>query len=395
MRMNVAYYHSAISLLEQASSSAGFVAAVNEQDNYRRVWTRDGVICSIAALLSKETQLVTTALATLHTLFTHQHSAGFMPSNVHPVSGAVSYGGVAGRADAPAWAVIGVCLYTLHTGDDEPAIQYRQQVEKCIAVMDAWEFNGRHLVYVPQSGDWADEYIQHGYVLFDQLLRVWALQLAAHVYRRSDWAEKGAAIAQVINNNFWKPTQGGTCYSPTVERMWQKTGESSYWLAGFNPSRFYTYFDLQANTLALLLNMGNARQQQQVVGYIHDMLQQYQLVPGFYPVIETGSPDYRELSDNYAFHFRNRPHEFHNGGLWPVWNGFLVMALAQTGNQALASRLALSLHQVNQHPQSPFNECFHGLTALPCGVPQCAWSAAGSVIAECALSGKFLTTSFT
>jgi hypothetical protein len=29
-------------------------------------------------------------------------------------------------------------------------------------------------LYVPLSGNWADEYITDGYVLYDQLLRVWA-----------------------------------------------------------------------------------------------------------------------------------------------------------------------------------------------------------------------------
>jgi hypothetical protein len=32
-------------------------------------------------------------------------------------------------------------------------------------------------LYVPLSGNWADEYITDGYVLYDQLLRVWAFVL--------------------------------------------------------------------------------------------------------------------------------------------------------------------------------------------------------------------------
>ena len=70
----------------------------------------------------------------------------------------------------------------------------KSHVATCFSLMDAWEFNGKHLLYVPQSGDWADEYIQHGYILFDQLLRVWALRLAASVYRQTRWDEKANAI---------------------------------------------------------------------------------------------------------------------------------------------------------------------------------------------------------
>jgi hypothetical protein len=42
---------------------------------------------------------------------------------------------------------------------------------------EAWEFNNKGLLYVPLSGNWADEYITDGYVLYDQLLRVWALKV--------------------------------------------------------------------------------------------------------------------------------------------------------------------------------------------------------------------------
>jgi hypothetical protein len=40
---------------------------------------------------------------------------------------------------------------------------YRKKVEKCFALMDAWEFNGKHLMYVPQSGDWADAELRNNY----------------------------------------------------------------------------------------------------------------------------------------------------------------------------------------------------------------------------------------
>ena len=168
-------YIKAIELLREASTPMGFVASVQEHDNYKRIWTRDGVVNGLAALMSSEADLIQTFRATLETIFDHQHPTGFMPSNV-AMDGSISYGGTVGRADNPSWAVIGLCQYALITQDDSLLQKYRRQVEKCFSVMDAWEFNGKHLLYVPQSGDWADEYIQHGYVLFDQLLRVWALR---------------------------------------------------------------------------------------------------------------------------------------------------------------------------------------------------------------------------
>ena len=89
----------------------------------------------------------------------------------------VSYGGLAGRVDAVTWFIIGICQYTFHTKDNSLIVKYEEVIEKAIQLLDAWEFNNKHLIYVPLSGNWADEYITDGYVLYDQLLRIWALKI--------------------------------------------------------------------------------------------------------------------------------------------------------------------------------------------------------------------------
>ena len=116
-------YAKAIELLRQASTAKGFVASVQEHDNYKRIWTRDGVVNGMAALMSEEKDLVQTFRATIETIFDHQHPTGFMPSNV-AMDGSVSYGGTVGRADNPSWAVIGLCQYTLVTNDTTLAEKY-------------------------------------------------------------------------------------------------------------------------------------------------------------------------------------------------------------------------------------------------------------------------------
>ncbi|WP_156810220.1 hypothetical protein [Nitritalea halalkaliphila] len=35
---------------------------------------------------------------------------------------------------------------------------------------------------------------------------------------------------------------------------------------------------------------------------------------------------------------------------------------------------------LNAQDNYSFNECFHGLSELPCGVAACTWSAAGQVL---------------
>ena len=387
--LNPAAYQRSIDLLKKAATPYGFVAALQEHDNYRRIWTRDGVITSLAALLSGENDLIATARRTIETLFEHQHPSGFMPSNVTPESQAVSYGGTAGRTDAPSWAVIGLCVYIRMTGDESLSRLYLPKVEKCFEVLDVWEFNGKHLVYVPQSGDWADEYIQHGYILLEQLLRVWALEEAYKIYGRQEWYNKAQIIRQIIRQNFYKQENTGAFYAPNLGHQ-LKEASSDYWLLGFNPARIYHYFDLQANTFALLLKLGTDVQDTTLLHWLKNQFEARQIFPSFYPTIQNNELDMRELKGNYAYEFRNKPHQFHNGGLWPVWNGWLAMALAQAGDKAMAETLTHAIHSANSLNNNEFNECLQGEDGNVCGVPFCTWSAAGAVIAEQALNGNFL-----
>ena len=114
------------------------------------------------------------------------------------------------------------------------------------------------------------------------------------------------------------------------------------------------------------------------------------MLPSFYPTILDGDDDMKELIGNYAYTFRNKPYQFHNGGLWAVWNGWMVTGLVVADKQEFARSLTVAIHKANHANESNFNECLHGLTQQPCGVPQCAWSAAGAIIAEETLAGKRL-----
>ncbi|SHJ28000.1 hypothetical protein SAMN02745146_2736 [Hymenobacter daecheongensis DSM 21074] len=382
-------YEQSLDLMRRAATPPGFVASIQPTANYQRVWTRDGVITGLAALLTDDAALIATFRATLVTIFSHQHLTGFFPSNVDPATGRASYGGNCGRVDNVSWAVIGLLQYAALTNDAALAATYARPVERALGVLDAWEFNGRNLVYVPQSGDWADEYVQHGYVLYDQLLRVWALELAARHYRRPAWAEQAARIRAVLVRNYWNDPAAdpATLYAPSLAHQLRQA-PTGHWLMGFNPARVYAQFDLAANALALLLGLGTAVQAAAVVAQLGARLAARPgLLPAFDPAIAPPNPLMAELADNYAYTFRNHPHEFHNGGLWPVWNGWLAAALHQHAAPALATDVTARLATANRrHPTEPatwgFYENLHGQIQQPIGVPFCTWSAAGSVLAE-------------
>ena len=94
-------YHNAIAVLHRCSSDIGFLASSENKDNYRRVWARDGVVCGLAALASKDQTLIATFKKTLQTLGDFQHDLGIIPSNVYFSDGQpkISYGGLVGRTD--------------------------------------------------------------------------------------------------------------------------------------------------------------------------------------------------------------------------------------------------------------------------------------------------------
>ena len=126
-------YNKAIALLHKVSTPTGFTAAAVAEDNYCRVWTRDSVVCGLAALLTHDEKLIETFKNSLVTIWKHQHAAGFLPSNVD-ANNKVSYGGTAGRADAPAWAVIGLCMYSIHTKDLSLKTAFEQNVTRAFQV---------------------------------------------------------------------------------------------------------------------------------------------------------------------------------------------------------------------------------------------------------------------
>ena len=88
----------------------------------------------------------------------------------------------------------------------------------------------------------------------------------------------------------------------------------------------------------------------------------------------------------YHLHgFRNRPYEYHNGGSWPIWLGWLALALAHTGRApALAKLREVAAAQLTVTPTYGFEEYFHGATGHALGTPHMAYSATGIVFLELA-----------
>ena len=372
-------YIKAIELLQKVSSSEGFLASAQNISNYKRVWARDGVICGLAALASGDEKLIETFRKTIETLAQNQHQNGTIPSNVmtNEDEVEVSYGGLAGRVDAVTWFVIGICQYAFYTKDSSFIKKYEVHIEKCFQLLEAWEFNNKGLLYVPLSGNWADEYITDGYVLYDQLLRVWALKSYNHFVKRDALANKIKVITEQLECNF-TPHSAGEKYH---ERAYKEANIQKYLPCSFSPAGYKTQFDAFANSLALMLNIGSIEFQNSILDYSLELKNKMplHLLPAFWPPIQETDLDWHLLKNNCKYEFRNYPNEFHNGGSWSMVNGFYGLGLLCKGKQKEANEILAAINKVNAIEEFSFYENFNSETQIPNGVPFCAWSAAATV----------------
>lgn len=377
--MNNKSYLKAIELLQNCSTTNGFLASAQNTSNYKRVWARDGVICGLAALASGDEKLIDTFEKTLETLAKNQHKNGTIPSNVlvTETETQVSYGGLAGRVDAVTWFVIGICQFAFYKNDNSFISKYESNIQKCLHLLEAWEFNNQHLVYVPLSGNWADEYITDGYVLYDQLLRIWALRSYNYFVKSAEITIKIQKIEHQIVVNF-TPNEILPKYH---ERAYNDIEFKGFMPCSFSPAGYKTQFDAFANALVLLLNIGGASFQNEILNSFEIIKNEtsLKLIPAFWPPIEETDLDWNLLKNNCKYEFRNYPYEFHNGGSWSMVNGFYGLALLSKNQKEAAIQVLNSINNANEIENFSFFENFNTKTSKPNGVAFCAWSAAATV----------------
>jgi len=386
MSIDIAY-EEAKKLLHEISTPHGFYAAAEDVTNYGRVWGRDGVVTGLAALTTGDEELCETFRQTLMTHRDHQDRTGRTPSNVDPRTGKVSYGTTVGRIDASLWYVIGVCQYVIRTGDTAFWDDFKESVTAAIFYLECLELNSRGLIYVPQGGDWADEYVNQGYVLFDQMLYYHALQSYHHITGDDAIKRKIDLLKNLITVNYFPRRENigneyvyhNVLFEESVTR-WEAPLPLTYF-SNFNVSYAVDNF---ANALILLSDIpasiqnGSDNFMQEVCDAVADehIDPEFPILPAFHPVIQEGSEKWDMLTNNYLFTFRNFPNHYHNGGLWPLVHGFFlsVMCVDPRGYLETFADILGRDHYL-------FPEYYHGESHTAEGVKRHAFTASAYVIA--------------
>jgi GH15 family glucan-1,4-alpha-glucosidase len=230
---------------------------------------------------------------------------------------------------------------------------------------------------VPLSGNWADEYITDGYVLYDQLLRVWALRSYNYFQKSKEITSKIEKIEHQIVVNF-TPNEIVPKYHESAYNELQFKG---FMPCSFSPAGYKTQFDAFANALVLLLNIGSDDFQNQILTTFETIKNEtdLKLIPAFWPPIQESDLDWNLLKNNCKYEFRNYPYEFHNGGSWSMVNGFYGLALLSKNQKENAKQVLNSINNANEIADFSFFENFNTKTSKPNGVAFCAWSAAAAV----------------
>jgi hypothetical protein len=259
---------------------------------------------------------------------------------------------------------------------------------------------------VPVTGDWADEYLQNGYVLYDQLLYLQAQrELAAihcFVHAGEDHALKQgiSRLRHLIRSNYWF-LDGDEVPDDVYHEVLYDRGRKAaprrcgcYWMPFFSPSSYGYRFDALVNVLASLLDVADDEQRARVDQFLVEEIVQEKipLLPAFHPVITPRDEDWDDLQMTFSHTFKNQPYQYQNGGLWPMITGFYVADLAKRGRNDEARRYLEGVHRTNASEMNgepwSFPEYLHGRELTPGGNSEMVWNAAAAVLGQCAVDGK-------
>ncbi len=345
--------------LQRATSPAGIKASCQDITNYGSIFTRDAVMAGIAGILYGNSKVIEGLRVTIETLHDIKGPEGQIASNYKVVDNQithVSYGTLSPKFDSATWYLLGVAI--LNNNGFDLGEHY---VNDTIHLLNALEYNGKDLIYVPQGGNWADEYPYEGYILYDQILRSWALEQLSRYFDNSSWANKADAIHQKIN----------TAYFNT---------ESKHYNCSFAPSGINETFDFAAHALLGMLDCStDCQQYESALTWISDtFISQGNLPSAFYPIIHEGSSEWSRVAQFHLYDFRNKPNHFHNGGIWPIWIGWYALALNKHDKHEQLHSLADTFFKLlNSFKEFNFEEYLTGDTYLLSGTPELSYTATG------------------
>ncbi|GAB4430694.1 MAG: hypothetical protein Kow0031_11610 [Anaerolineae bacterium] len=395
----------ALEVMAQCATPHGFRASALHS-GYPQIWARDSIITFLGAAASGEAHLLAAGRASLELMARHQSRRGLIQLNVNPDTGYISTEN-AGAVDANLWFILGHYLHFQTTGDREFLQRHWNSINRALIWLEYQDMNECGLLEVPEAGDWMDLIAVRYNILYDNVLYYATVlahqQLAAQMppdaaIHRLDVDANG--VHERINLLMWiDRCWVAEHFAEHLEKLkairlewfmlYHNIGTISsrpFYLPWVAFREYGDWCDSLGNLLAILTGLADGHRTEHILRYMRQvgMAQPYP-TKAMHPCIYPGQMEWRE-------YFRSRnlnlPHQYHNGGIWPMIGGFHVAALVRHNWLDEAQRLLLQLARANQEAINPgggFNEWLHGETGHPMGFEQQAWSAAMFLYAENAL----------
>ncbi len=392
----------ALEVLHHCVTPYGFRASALPA-GYPQIWTRDNGIMFLGAMATREAELIATCRAALETMSAHQSGRGLIQLNINPDTGYISTEN-AGAVDANLWYILGHYLYFQTTGDTAFLGHHWPHIDRAMVWLDCQDMNECGLLEIPEAGNWMDLLAVRYNVLYDNVLFYAALlahqELAQHLpegfscYRPSVDA---AGIHTRINLLMWiDRCWVAEHFAEHLEKLkairlewfmlYHNVGTISsrpFYLPWVAFREYGDWCDSLANLLAILTGLADSHHTEHILRYMHQvgMAEPYP-TKAIYPPIFPGESNWR---DYYRSRNLNLPHQYHNGGIWPMIGGFHVAALVRHRWLKEAERLLLLLAKANRQGLTydwEFTEWLHGESGHPMGFTQQGWSAAMFLYAD-------------
>ncbi len=394
-------YAEAIKILKKNSTKQGFSASTERYANYYSIWARDHSICAIAAVLTKDPELIETAKKGVLLLLRNQADFGQIPSYVELENKKKVYGGLGSitSVDSNMWIVIAAAMIYKETKDkrfisDNVMLKYK----KIYTLLKAFDSNNCGLIEVPPAGDWADIFDRTYHVLYDEVLFYQALKdllylfkegqgktksedVSTKVAKRIKWVKKRKPyVKRRINHLFWfkqdnisKIYEEYMIFDPLPKQMYP------FYQSHLMPFKHYwgKRFDSLGNILAVATKIANKQRSKNIINHIIK-----NNINKPFPMRALSPPVYKNERDwQPIYSKKEKPHTYHNGGIWPMIGGFWIYILNKNNRGVVAQRDMINLAKHLEKNKWRFHEYFHGKKYNPMGRVEQAWSAAGYIIA--------------
>jgi len=384
----------AAGVLRRCLTPEGFKASALAQ-GYPHIWARDAAVVALGASVSGDPDLVNGARASLDTLTAHQSALGLIPLNVDVQTHVVSTEN-AGAVDSNLWYILN--HYTLYQGSQDKAFLQRHwpAVERALLWLRYQDMNECGLLETHEAANWMDLLAVRYNTLYDNVLwyaalRAYSALAAALGLDAAPTQALADGVYERLNLLMWIER----CWVPAhfAERLdklkamrlewymlYHNVGTISsrpYYLPYVAFREYGDYCDMLGNLLAVLCGVADPERSQTILRYLYQIGAACPYpTKAIHPAILPGHPDWREY---YRSRNLNLPHQYHNGGIWPMIGGFHIAALTAVGWHVEARHLLRDLAaacQLGVKEPWEFNEWLHGETGNPMGYAFQAWSAA-------------------